>query len=174
MGSVAILFLIAVESLGRPSRVEASGLSPVAVASCTATWTDVGLEAIPNAWWSLATGAPDPSTFSLNPGCIYDTADPANTPLILPPAEEPPWMAIVNGLPVPVCNLDPAAGRTSPINLSIEANTPKMPINPATASVSVSQVNTRRPFLRVTLLMACLVFVGRGMMLIARPSRLLR
>ena len=113
MGSVAILFLIAVESLGRPSRVEASGLSPVAVASCTATWTDVGLEAIPNAWWSLATGAPDPSTFSLNPGCIYDTADPANTPLILPPAEEPPWMAIVNGLPVPVGNLDPAAGRIS-------------------------------------------------------------
>ena len=86
-------------SYGGTLSEEYLGRALKAVAICTATWSDVGLEALPHAWWSLATGAPDPSTFSLNAGCIYDTADPVNTPLILPPAEESPWMAIVDGLP---------------------------------------------------------------------------
>ena len=103
------------------SPVDAGAISgAVAANNCTALWIGIRVDVAHDSWLSVATGAPDPSTFSLSPGCIYDIADPANTPLILPPAEQPPWMAIVDGLPVPVGNLDPPAGRISLV-FSIQA-----------------------------------------------------
>ncbi len=56
------------------------------VATSTATWTGLTEPVTTTAWWSLATGAPQPAVYWLSEGSIYDTTVPANTPLHSIPA----------------------------------------------------------------------------------------
>ena len=67
-------------------------------------------------WWSVATGAPHPTAYALSAGSIYDTTSPSNTPLILPPKDELPWVGLVNGVPTLVTDFIPATGEFKLLN----------------------------------------------------------
>jgi hypothetical protein len=49
--------------------------------SCVATWTQISLKVAAETRWNLATGAPDPGSYKLNEGCLYDRTTPSNTPV---------------------------------------------------------------------------------------------
>ena len=51
------------------------------VATSSATWTGPGSLVAAGTWWSLATGAPGPSSFALASGSAYNAAQPALSPL---------------------------------------------------------------------------------------------
>ncbi len=52
-----------------------------ALASSTATWSQISAKVPSFSLWSLATGAPEAGVFALSSGMSYDTTSPENTPL---------------------------------------------------------------------------------------------
>lgn len=74
--------------------------------TCTATWTGIGGKVTPDMWWNLATGSPHADTYALSADCLYDTAAPANTPLVWPPEME----AWVDGVRTLVADFKPSTG----------------------------------------------------------------
>ena len=73
-------------------------------ASCTATWDAIGAAVTAGTTWSLTTGQPHPSQFSLSKGRGYDRTSPAGTPLVLPVA------AMVNGVGTFPADFVPSSG----------------------------------------------------------------
>ena len=99
------------------SPVDIRAVSGAAAAeSCTALWDGIGVDVVHDGWLSVATGAPDPSAFALSASCPYDTAEPDKTSLTLPPVEQLPWVAVVDGTPVLVGNFVSALGLVSLVN----------------------------------------------------------
>lgn len=64
--------------------------------SCTARWTQISLKVAAETRLNLATGAPDPGSYKLNAGCLYDRATPSNTPISYNPVPK----ATVDGVSV--------------------------------------------------------------------------
>ena len=81
------------------------------MATSTAIWTELTAQVAAGTWWSLATGAPDTSTYELIAGTRYDTSTPANTPLSSKPT------ATVNEVtPYTVTNFTPLTGELRLLN----------------------------------------------------------
>lgn len=70
--------------------------------TCTATWTDVAADITESELWNVAAGTPPAAAFSLNSGCGYNVTTPSETRLSIPPANQLPWLAQVDGAQVRV------------------------------------------------------------------------
>ena len=80
------------------------------IATSTAAWTAISAKVSAGTWWSLATGAPHPTVYTLSEGSDYKTSTPANTPLISVPS------AKVNGVTTLLGEFDPATGAFYMVN----------------------------------------------------------
>ena len=78
------------------------------LASCTATWGVTASNVPTSDYWSLATGHPFPSQFSLSEGCTYDRSSPAETPIDLP------ITVTVDGVGQFIADFDPEYGEIYP------------------------------------------------------------
>ena len=101
-GDIAVVF-VRDDGLGGP-------------ATSTGTWTNIDATVAAGTWWSLATGAPQETVYSISPSGVYDTATPANTPLVLPPGQ---WVAAVDGTDTLVTDFNATSGE---IRLLTDAN----------------------------------------------------
>ncbi|MDP6402492.1 MAG: hypothetical protein QF467_02965 [SAR202 cluster bacterium] len=83
---------------------------------CTARWAGISTEVPQETWWSLSSGAPATAVFTLSPGCYFDRVTPADTPLVLPPADQQPWASFVDGVLDFVDDFNSQAGEISLLN----------------------------------------------------------
>jgi hypothetical protein len=84
--------------------------------TCTGIWANINTLVEAGAEWGLATGEPHPDAFALSSGCSYDTASPGSTPLALPPAQQLPWEALVDGVGNIIAAFDASTGQATLLN----------------------------------------------------------
>ena len=97
---------------GEAAEIYVRDIGLATTSTSSAVWNGLGFRVDANTtWWSLATGAPEPSVYQLALGSLFSTSSPSQTPL-----SGPPPYAEVNGVPTLVSNLRVDLGEFTLLN----------------------------------------------------------